>query len=111
MQTVQKAIDCLGGQAKLARAIRVRPDEIYKYINHIAFPSARVCVSIENVTDSKIKAEEVLMEVAKIKSDILRNTIEERINRKIEKLHDLDKIKHKIQIAKEKINDLDNKLY
>lgn len=108
MQTVQKAIDCLGGQAKLARSIKVRPDEIYKYIKHLAFPPARVCIAIESATNSKIKAEEILMEVAKIKSGILKNTLEERINRKIEKLQDLDKIKHRIQIAKEKINDLDS---
>ena len=66
MKTIKKAVKYFGSQAELARKIKVRHDQPYKWLKLINFPSLKACLAIEKETQGNITAEEILVEKAKL---------------------------------------------
>ena len=67
MKSIKKAVKYFGSQAEFARKIRVRHDQPYKWLNEIGFPSVKTAIMIEEVTNGHVKAEEILVEKAKLR--------------------------------------------
>lgn len=67
MKTIKKAVKIMKSQAEMGRKIGARSDQIYKWLNKIRFPSVKIAQKIEEVTEGKVKAIDILNEKMQIK--------------------------------------------
>lgn len=63
MNAISKAIDCMGSQEQLAKAVELTQAAISQYVTGNKRPSAEVAIRIEAATDGKVRAEEVRPDV------------------------------------------------
>lgn len=67
METIREAISYFGTRTKMAEELGIRYDMITKYLAHYRFPSFKVALKIEQKTNGKVKASDILMEKAALK--------------------------------------------
>lgn len=77
MKTIKKAVKILESQTNLAKALGVRGDQIFKWINHIYFPSIPNMKKIEEVTGGQVKAIDILNEKMQIKLNKMERKVKE----------------------------------
>lgn len=70
MKSIKRAIKYFGGNIKMANAMGIRADYVYKWSKEKRFPSVRHALAIEEATKGKITAEEILIEKAKLQLKI-----------------------------------------
>ena len=75
MKTIKKAIKILGSKAELARKLGVRADRPYTWENDIYFPSMQTAMKIEDVTEGKVKAIDILHEKMQIKLKAMQKKV------------------------------------
>lgn len=63
MNAISKAIDCLGSQEQLAKAVDLTQSAISSYVTGIKRPSAEVAIRIEAATDGKVRVEDLRPDV------------------------------------------------
>ena len=63
MNAISKAIDCLGSQEQLAKAVDLTQSAISSYVTGNKRPSAEVAIRIEAATDGKVRAEDLRPDV------------------------------------------------
>lgn len=63
MNAISKAIDCMGSQEQLAKAVELTQAAISQYVTGNKRPSAEVAIRIEAATAGKVTAEEVRPDV------------------------------------------------
>jgi DNA-binding transcriptional regulator YdaS (Cro superfamily) len=59
MNAISRAIECLGSQEQLAKAIDLTQAAISQYVTGNKRPSAEVAIRIEDVTEGLVRAEEL----------------------------------------------------
>ena len=63
MNAVARAIDCLGTQEKLAKAIDLTKAAISQYATGLKRPSAEVAIRIEAATRGRVRVEDIRPDV------------------------------------------------
>ena len=63
MSAISKAIDCLGSQEQLAKAVGLTQSAISSYVTSSKRPSAEVAIRIEAATHGAVLAEDVRPDV------------------------------------------------
>lgn len=59
MNALEKAIDIVGSQAELARALGVKPQHVWNWLNRDAKVPAEQVIPIENATTGKVTRHEL----------------------------------------------------
>jgi DNA-binding transcriptional regulator YdaS (Cro superfamily) len=63
MNAISRAIECLGSQDQLAKAVDLTQAAISQYVKGSKRPSAEVAIRIEAATQGKVRAEDVRPDV------------------------------------------------
>lgn len=75
MKTIKKAVKFFKTQAELAKKIGVRADHVYKCLIHNRLPSIKMAQKIEEVTEGKVKAIDILNEKMQIKLKAMQGKV------------------------------------
>jgi len=77
MKTVRKAVKIFGTSIALSNAVGVRPDRVSKWLRNLYFPSIQNALKIEEVTEGKVKAIDILNEKMQIKLKAMQKKVKE----------------------------------
>lgn len=70
METIKRTIQYFGSARKMAKALGIRYDMITKYVHNKRLPGEKLAFNIEEKTNGRITAKEILSEKYKIKYDL-----------------------------------------